>query len=170
MRSVARFCGYTALGVIAGLALLVTAPRLVGVTPFTVLSGSMTPTLGVGDVVLDERVAPADVRRGDIVTFPDASRGGAMVTHRVERMWRTGADVSFVTRGDANTAGEEWRVPAGGKLGRVRMAVPKVGWVLHRAGSREGRLALVALPAALLVLLELGGLLRAPRKPEGAPA
>jgi signal peptidase len=166
-----HFVAFLALGLVVGLGALVCAPRAVGITPFTILSGSMQPMLDVGDVVLDERVEPLEARRGDIVTFPDQSRDGALVTHRVERLWREGDEVHFVTRGDANTAVERWSVPASGSVGRVRMHVPKVGHALQLAGSREGRLGLVAIPALLLVLLELAGLLRTTaRRPGEAPA
>lgn len=166
-----HFVAFVAVGLVVGLGALVCAPRAVGVTPFTILSGSMQPMLDVGDVVLDERVAPLEARRGDVVTFADQSRDGALVTHRVERMWREGTEVHFVTRGDANTAGERWSVPASGTVGRVRMHVPKVGHALQLASSREGRLGLIAIPASLLVLLELFGLLRTTaRPPVEAPA
>ena len=166
MRIVANFALFAVIGVVVGLALLVTAPRLAGVTPFTILSGSMQPAYGVGDVVLDERVRPTDVRPGDVVTFSDPSREGATVTHRVERLTRIGDNVRFVTRGDANTASETWGVPANGAIGRVRMRVPKVGWALQWARSREGKLLLIAVPAALLALIELGGLAGTGRRRE----
>jgi signal peptidase len=169
-RHAATFAVWTAVGLLAGLGALVTVPRLAGVTPFTILSGSMTPTLAVGDVVLDERVAPMSVRPGDIVTFNDPSRGGKTVTHRVRRMWRDGGHVHFTTRGDANTAVENWDVAASGTIGRVRMHVPKLGIVLTWAHTREGRLGLIAFPALLLGLIELGGLLRPRPRVEASPA
>ena len=38
-----RFLIWSAIGIVVGLAALVTVPRAVGVTPFTVLTGSMEP-------------------------------------------------------------------------------------------------------------------------------
>lgn len=165
-----RFFIWCAIGVVAGLAALVTVPRAVGVTPFTVLTGSMEPALDPGDVVLSARHAPLDVRPGDVVTFHDPSRGGELVTHRVESMRRNGAMVSFVTRGDANDVSERWSVPADGAIGRAVLRVPDVGHVLQRAGTREGKLALIAAPALLLVMLELVGIAGLRRRPaaEGA--
>jgi signal peptidase len=163
---VRRFCCWFAIGVVCGLVALVTVPRAVGVTPLTVLTGSMEPSLPVGDVVLSERRSPLDVRPGDVVTFHDPSRDGELVTHRVVSMRRAGANVRFETKGDANDVAERWSVPADGTIGRAVLRVPKVGYVLQWAGSREGKLGLIALPAALLVLLEVAGLigLRRPRR------
>jgi signal peptidase I len=166
-----RFLLWCAIGVVAGLGALVTVPRVVGVTPFTVLTGSMEPALDPGDVVLSAKRSPLDVRPGDVVTFHDPSRDGELVTHRVESMRRDGAMVSFVTKGDANDVSERWSVPADGAIGRAALRVPEVGHVLQWAGTREGKIGLIAVPAFLLVLLELVGLAGAWRRPaaEGAP-
>jgi hypothetical protein len=74
-------------------------------------------------------------------------------------MRRTGPLVRFVTKGDANDVPERWSVAADGRIGRATVSVPKVGHVLHFASSRDGKLALIAIPAGLLVLLEVVGLL-----------
>jgi signal peptidase len=170
VRLVRTFVLWSVLGVACGLLALLTVPRAFGVTPYTVLTGSMEPSLSPGDIVLSERRAPLSVSPGDVVTFHDPSRHGELVTHRVESMRRGGSSVTFVTRGDANDVPETWTVAADGAIGRARLRVPLVGHVVHRAGTREGKLALIAVPAALLVLLEVAGLagLRRETVAEGA--
>ena len=165
-----RFFIWCAIGVVVGLVGLVTVPRVVGVTPFTVLTGSMRPAFDPGDVVLSAKWSPVDVRPGDVVTFHDPSRDGELVTHRVESMRREGPTMSFVTRGDANEVSERWSVPLDGSIGRAVLRVPEVGHVLQWAGTKEGKVALIAVPAFLLVLLELVGLAGIWRRPaaEGA--
>ena len=167
---IGRFLLWCAIGVVVGLVALVTVPRVVGVTPFTVLTGSMQPALDPGDVVLSEKRSPLDVRPGDVVTFHDPSRHGELVTHRVEAMRRRDAVMTFVTKGDANDVSERWSVPVDGTIGRAVLNVPKVGHVLQRAGSREGKLALIAVPAFLLVMIELVGLAGLRRQPAGEGA
>ena len=169
-RFAASFARWFLLGTVCGLVALVTLPRAFDVTPYTVLTGSMQPALGVGDVVLTERRSPLSVRPGDVVTFKDPSRGGELVTHRVESMERSGPMVAFVTKGDANDVEEEWSVAADGQIGGVVLSVPKVGYVLQWAGTREGKLGLIALPALLLILLELVGLLGLRRTPAPSAA
>jgi len=163
-RRFSPFAVWAAVGALAAVLALVTVPRIAGYTPFTILSGSMQPAYAVGDVVLDERIAPLEARPGDVVTFKDPGRGGELVTHRVERIVADGHQVSFVTRGDANTGRERWTVAADGSIGRVRGHVPKVGYVLQWARGREGKLGLIAIPAFFLVMLELAGVLRPERK------
>ena len=48
--------------------------------PYTVPTSSMSPTIGVGDRVLAQRVDGSDIRRGDVVVFRDKD-------------WVTGSDV-----------------------------------------------------------------------------
>jgi signal peptidase I len=169
-RLATSFALWAALGVLVGVVALVTVPRAFGVTPYTVLTCSMQPALGVGDVVLSEPRSPLSVRPGDVVTFHDPSRDGELVTHRVEEMRRRGAMVAFVTQGDANDVPEEWSVAADGRIGRAVVSVPKVGYVLRWAGTREGKLGLIALPAFLLIVLEMRGLLGLRRSPDPSPA
>ncbi|MEV5338037.1 signal peptidase I [Streptomyces sp. NPDC052676] len=51
--------------------------------PYTVPTTSMAPTIGAGDRVLAQRVDGADVRRGDVVVFKDATWGNAPMIKRV---------------------------------------------------------------------------------------
>src|SRR4051794_12402926 len=48
-----------------------------------VASGSMTPTMRTGDVIVVTPVAPAGVRVGQVVTFRDPTRHNRIVSHRV---------------------------------------------------------------------------------------
>lgn len=146
---------WLALGFGTGLTLAVASPGALGHRVFTVLSGSMEPTLRTGDLVVDAKIAPLDARVGDVVTFPDPDSPGRLVTHRVRSVTAAGATVRFETKGDQNNAVERWSIPADGKLGRVVYRVPKLGYVTSLAGSRLGLLGLVVLPALLLGIFEL---------------
>jgi signal peptidase len=121
----------------------------------TVMSGSMEPTLHVGDLVIERRVSPLDLHAGDVVTFRDPDENARLLTHRVFRFRARGAKAYVVTKGDANRTVERWSIPTEGTLGRVEFRVPKIGYAVMSAGGRFGRLALVAIPALLLGLFEL---------------
>lgn len=126
--------------------------------PLTVMSGSMTPYIRTGDVVIAMQVAPLDVRPGDIVSFNDPGRGGKLVTHRVRHMRRQGPRVNFITRGDANTGVEKWSVRADHKISRTVLRLPKLGFPLVFARTRTGLLALVLVPMLLLGTLEIASI------------
>jgi signal peptidase I len=131
------------LGAAAGLAGATVVPSLLGMKALTVISGSMVPALEVGSLVLDERIAPLDARPGDIVSFPDPTRGGMLVTHRVRRVRAEGPTAFFVTKGDANNATERWSVPTRGEIGRVVYHVPKVGYARAFITGRNARFAIL---------------------------
>jgi signal peptidase len=155
---------WLALGLSAGVVLAAAAPALFGFRSFTVMSGSMRPLLGVGDVVVTRPVSAHDVRVGDVITFPDSERK-ELVTHRVRAIHIAGSRASIVTRGDANDASEKWAVDANGHLGRVAYHLPLVGYALAWTHARNARLLLVVIPALLLAVIELRRIWR-PRRPE----
>lgn len=156
------------LGALFATLLAAAAPLALGDRSFTLRSGSMTPALETGDVVVTEPVAPLSVRVGQIVTFLDPEGSGRLYSHRVQSIEPAGDVVRFVTRGDANTATERWSVPAGGTIGRVAYRVPKIGYALVWTETPEGRVALVVVPALLLLWTALARIWRpAPRPGAG---
>ncbi len=98
---------------------------LFGVRPSLVASGSMTPTLAVGDLVITRDVEPGAVRVGDIIRF---WQGNAYYIHRVVDIQKQGQQITFITRGDANNV-DDPPVPASNLAGKVVLTIPKLGWV-----------------------------------------
>lgn len=143
------------VGVVAGLALALLGPLAFGGRTFAVLSGSMEPTLHVGDLVLEKKVAAPDIHVGDIVTFRSPDDAGKLITHRVRRVLIADGTVKVTTKGDANLSPERWTVPADGTVGRALGRVPKVGYLLVWTRSPAGRMLLIVLPALLLGLSQL---------------
>ena len=155
------------LGLLFGTLFAAVAPQLLGYRSFTVRSGSMTPAIETGDVVVTKPISPLAARVGDIVTFVDPEGTGKLFSHRVQSVRPVGDEVAFVTRGDANTSTEHWRVPAAGSIGRVAYRIPKIGYALSWVDSGPARLALIAIPALLLLW---GALVRIWRpQPEADP-
>jgi signal peptidase len=152
------------LGTGLGIFGVIVAPSLVGGRALTVMSGSMEPALGVGDVVIDSRVSPAEVRVGDIVTFSDPEGTGKLITHRVRRVRIADGTAHLVTKGDNGNAVERWDVPAGGSLGRVEYRVPLLGFFVFWLNGPLARIGLIVIPALLLAGFELWRLWR-PQRP-----
>lgn len=161
---------WVGLGLLFGTLLAAVAPQLAGYRSFTVRSGSMTPAIETGDVVVTKPVAPLSARVGDVVTFVDPEGTGKLFSHRVQSVRAVGDDVAFVTRGDANTSTEHWRVPAGGSVGKVAYRIPKIGYALSYIDSGPVRLALVAIPALLLLWAALVRIWRPERPVEVGPS
>lgn len=142
---------WVGLGLLFGTLFAAVAPQLLGFRSFTVRSGSMTPAIETGDVVVTQPISPLDARVGDVVTFVDPEGTGKLFSHRVQSVRAVGDEVAFVTRGDANTSTEHWRVPANGSIGHVAYRIPKIGYALSWIDSGPARLALIAIPALLLL-------------------
>jgi len=160
LRAPLRFLAMTVAGFAIGIALALAAPLAFDARPLVVLSGSMEPALGTGDVSVVRSIAPLDARPGDIVTFRDPDNAERLITHRVRAMRVQGDAVVFRTRGDANNVSERWRVPASGEIGRVIYRIPKLGWALAYARSKGLFVLLLGGALALLVVLELTAIWR----------
>lgn len=160
----------TALFVWAGIGALavaigaVVAPYALGGRSYTVMSGSMEPRIHTGDVVAEQKIAPLQMRSGDIVTFQDPDVPGRMITHRVRSTRTRDGIVSVVTKGDANNTVERWTVPVDGHVGRVQYRVAHVGYALVAMRTPFGKIVLIILPALLLGILELRRIWRKPQE------
>ena len=150
-----RLALWTALGVLAGLLLTLTIPRLLGKPVLVVLTGSMEPAVATGDVVIESRISPLEAKVGDVVTFRDPERPDRLITHRVRRVRTKADEISFTTKGDANNTAETWKIPRHGGIGRVEYRVPKLGYVVAWISGPAARLLLVVIPALLLGFFEL---------------
>lgn len=163
-RHLVALLSFAAIGALAVAIAGVVLPYAFGGRSYTVMSGSMEPRIHTGDVVAEEKIAPRDMRSGDIVTFQDPDVQGRMITHRVRSLREHDGVVSVVTKGDANTTVERWTIPVSGQLGRVRYRVAHVGYALAFTRTPPGKLLLVVLPALLLGVLELRRIWRTPQE------
>lgn len=93
---------------------------LYGFGLYTVLTGSMEPTIPTGSLMLVRSVEPGSISRGDILTFRVDS--GEVVTHRVTKV----AEEDIVTKGDANNA-EDTPIHYGQVIGRAVLWLPGAG-------------------------------------------
>ena len=152
------------VGAVALLAILLVGVRLVGYTPYAILSPSMSPAYKVGDLVYVKSRAPEEINPGDALTFV-ANEQLLVVTHRVveadrENRW-------FITKGDANESNDAAPVLYENALGVVEFSVPKLGYVSNYFTSPSGRYAGAAIVFGLILLMILPELFRKESKKEG---
>ncbi len=96
---------------------------LLGFQPRVVVSGSMTPTIQVGDIVVSVNVDPTDIKIGDVLLY---MVGPTPIMHRVIEV--RGRGTYFITKGDANSVPDD-PVAAKQVRGRLLSIIPKIGWV-----------------------------------------
>jgi signal peptidase len=98
-----------------------------------VLSGSMTPTIDTGDLIVDNPVTPAQakhLRVGQVATFLEAPRSQSSITHRIVKVEHHGGQTYYVTKGDANNAADTPARPASLVVGTYAWKIPRGGYFL----------------------------------------
>ena len=103
---------------------------MTGWDPVVITSGSMSPTLRPGDVlVVDEHPADQLVGQRSVLTFESPAGDGELITHRVAEVLTD--DRLYITQGDANLTramnGVADNVPAEGATKFVRPEVYRPG-------------------------------------------
>ena len=145
------------------LVLLGLLPNLGWYRTETVLSGSMKPYFGPGDIVVVTPEATRDVRVGQVISYHIPVGDHHVQSHRVIEVVRGGDHPLVRTKGDANASPDPWTARLnGGTAWQVRAVVPKVGWaIVWLRTPAIRRVAIFALPLLLAIL----GLLRIWRVP-----
>jgi signal peptidase len=161
------------LSVILAAVALIVVPKATGAKPLTVLSGSMSGTYDIGDVVIVRPVDPANLHVGDVITFQPVSDNPNLTTHRIVELTYGSEGTQFITQGDANGAIDLAPVKPEQVKGEVWYSVPVVGYAsVWMASSWLG--TLVQLVAIGLLLYGgwfiAAGLVERHRRTEEVPA
>jgi len=97
-----------------------------GVQPTVIYSGSMRPSIDVGDIVILSDVPVDSIEEGDVIQF----RSGTIPTiHRVYEVHESEGSILFITKGDANDKPDSDPVVADQITGKAIFTIPKIGWV-----------------------------------------
>ncbi|MFF1572951.1 signal peptidase I [Leifsonia sp. NPDC058292] len=135
------------------------AAILFGIRPQSVISGSMTPFMPTGSLVLVRDAPASDLKVGEVITVPRPN-GEGLITHRIVAITPAERGYSVVLRGDANAADDPQPYTIA-HAGRVLVVIPGVGFIaeLLRTPFGIGGVVLVALAliAAYAVPQRRGG-------------
>ena len=147
LRTAGQVAGwFTVLALVALLAAVFVVPRVAGAETFTVLSGSMRPTLDPGDLVVVRTADPEQIGVGSVVTFQTESGDPAVTTHRVVSQGvNEDGGALYLTRGDGNESADPVWIKDVQLRGTVWYSVPYVGFLakLMPQGLRETLAGLV---------------------------
>jgi signal peptidase len=147
------------VGVVAVM-LVSLGPRLLPYQTYFVRSGSMEPTIDTGGLVVLKKANGDTLAPGDIITFKNPNDESVLVTHRIVDIETTDQGKVFVTKGDANTEPDPWRVPAAGAGWKYWFDIPIAGYVFGYLGTPQARLLLLGVPGMVLALMWLRDLWR----------
>ncbi|MGO3148183.1 MAG: signal peptidase I [Leucobacter sp.] len=138
------------LSALALLLIAIIIPRIGGATPYTVLTGSMKPTLSPGTLIVVKPVPAKEIGIGSVITYQLESGEPTVVTHRVIGVSSANGEQIFQTQGDANDTPDDPWVREVQVRGKLWYAVPKLGYVTN-AISMEQREAIKYAGAAVLI-------------------
>jgi signal peptidase len=99
----------------------------------TMLSGSMTPVIRTGDLIIDNPVTAAQargLRPGQIVSVREAPGSTVIITHRIVAVKAARGSVSYLTKGDENNAPDTTVRAPSDVIGVFRFAIPRGGYAL----------------------------------------
>jgi signal peptidase len=161
IRITAKVMASLLLAVIVGaLAVVTVIPRAVHGAALTVLTGSMTPTIPVGSVVVVRPVDPGTLHVGDIITFQKQAAKAEFITHRIVSIHTKTTPVTLTTKGDANRGADVDPVPVTAVRGRVLFHVPYLGTTRSAIGTSGGGLLLLLLGLVAYAIQQLASGLR----------
>lgn len=92
--------------------------------PTAIATGSMTPELQVGDIVIVSTLERDSVQAGDIIQF---QRDGLSVVHRIVEVSEEDGITVYITKGDANNANDAGSVSPSDVDGKVVAVLPSLG-------------------------------------------
>ena len=171
------------------LAIALVGVRVFGLTPYTVLSGSMEPTYHVGSLIYVKEAEPAEIEVGDPITFVvnedllvathrvveidvQTSRQQAIVDENGEAMVDAEGNpiyeevpldepaYYFTTKGDANDAVDGAQVYYKNLLGVPVFTIPYLGYLSSWIQTKKGMIISINVALILLLLTFLPDLLR----------
>jgi len=146
-----------------------------------VVSGSMIPTLEIGDLIIVRGVDPKEITVDTVIVFYDPTNykqlldlnvltatGARLIVHRVYGLEQKGDEIYFKTKGDHNPAPDPWLVPRNYVVGVVIARIPYVGIVVMKLREPLGRSIIIILILVLVIymFIEAGG---KQRKGKSAP-
>ena len=127
-------------------------PSIGGYSPMIVLTDSMLPEISSGDLIICQKIDPADVKVRDVISFFDpAGNGTSVVTHRVIEIVEQNGEIKFRTKGDNNNTEDRELVPAENLVGIYRSRIGGAGNVAIFLQTTPGLIVCVVCPLLLLV-------------------
>lgn len=130
-----------------------------------VLSGSMTPFMQVGDIIVVDSTAPEDLKVGDVLAMYMPDKNDTVLTHRIISI---DENLNYITKGDNNEDIDTFVANSTHVIGKTAFILPLLGYFSR--GDKKGILFVlfIALPSALILLDEAKNVLilseRASRK------
>jgi signal peptidase len=117
---------------------------------YIVQSGSMSPSIMSGDIIITSR--QLTYYQNDVITFNNPQQG--VVTHRIVEINNLGNDSSILTKGDANRSTDSDNISLNQIIGKVVLVLPRFGYLVVFSQQPLGMFILIGIPGLIIVLEE----------------
>lgn len=122
-------------------------PSILGFQNYIVLSGSMEPTLNIGDIVFIKKTD--EINEEDIISF---KVNNSIVTHRVISIIKNEDNkIQYITKGDNNNGADDESIFKEDILGKYVFKIGKLGNIILFLKTKSGMVILI-LMFLLLIL------------------
>ena len=146
-------------------------------SPFMLVhGGSMEPTLHAGDLLLNRRVPPSEIRVGDVIAFDTPAEARqqkdlpATLVHRVVSVDGKGGQLVFVTKGD-NSDTDRLPVPSTAVRGVMARNLGLIGRpLMFLTNTRILLMFGMPLAAFVIVVFLVSAMTPGKQRPASAPA
>lgn len=124
----------------------------------TVLTGSMSPVIPTGSLIVNRYFKDRDLVVGDIITFKKPNTATPVyITHRIVNINKSGLLYRFQTKGDANTTSDIEVINQASMEGKVIVVFPYLGYLVDLLKTPIVFAVLVFLPLCIFILHHLHG-------------
>jgi signal peptidase I len=113
-------------------------------------SGSMSPTLTRGTLVIARQVNPDLIRIGDIIIINNLADKKIVICHRVVDI-QYGTETLFITKGDANAVRDGFDVTGRNIAGKVIAYLPAIGNLIWFIKTPLGFIVALVIPGLFLI-------------------
>ena len=117
-----------------------------------VVSGSMVPTLNVGDIIVIQGTPPDQISVGTIIVFHSPREYDTLIVHRVIERVDYDGDIGFKTKGDFNLFADSWIVPSNFVIGSYLGRAPYVGFIVMKLKEPVGMGLVIFIIVVLLAI------------------
>jgi len=133
-------------------------PQIGGVLPQVVMTGSMSPEIEAGDLIISKQTDPEEIQIGDVITFYDPSGNGEMIeTHRVtDIVVHEHGTKTWLTKGDNNNVQDSEPVPFENLIARYDgLRIEGAGDVILFMQTTRGIILCVLIPLLIFIAYDL---------------
>ncbi|MBR0426979.1 MAG: signal peptidase I [Clostridia bacterium] len=99
-------------------------PNFFGYKTFSIVSGSMEPTININDIVIVKKADRKEIQKDDIITFTAQNE---IITHRIINIKNEDGILIYTTKGDSNEVTDIENVEYNQIEGRYVTKIPKIG-------------------------------------------